>query len=273
MNTEKFFSILIIIVLVAAFLTAVTAPLFKPTEEKVTDTFTLNESQVSGIRYVNINVESNVSGVSIEFKNNTDSIYSIKTGRNVGTAKPTVNYTVEGDTLNINMKLDKGSASVLLSNKYTYNLTTKSKIGGVTLILGNDSKIENVNSTIQYAGGGLLLVDKTTFKNISMQVNAGGFYILVNPQFKGAGSIFTNVTIGGVTIAPMDPSLPIRLIASVDLGGIEFKPSGFNVIKNTTNYLEMQTKPYASSGNKLEIISGVGLGGVNIGTFQMPIQP
>ncbi|BAW31028.1 MAG TPA: hypothetical protein PLO64_04410 [Methanothermobacter sp.] len=274
MNAEKFFSIIIIIVLVAAFLTAAAAPLFKPKDEKaVTDTFTLNESQVSGIKYVNINVESNSSGVAIEFKNTTGSVYSIETERNVGAAKPTVNYTVEGDTLNIDMKLDEGSATVLLSNKYTYNVTTNSKIGGVALILGNDSKIDSINSTIQYAGGGLLIVDKTAFKNISMQVNTGGFYIAVDPEFKGGGSIIANVTMGGVTVAPMDPSLPIKLIASVDLGGITFKPSGFNVIKNTTNYLEMQTKSYGSSSDKLEIISGVGLGGVNIGTFQMQIQP
>ncbi|MBC7117699.1 MAG: hypothetical protein H5T38_01870, partial [Methanobacteriaceae archaeon] len=92
-------------------------------------------------------------------------------------------------------------------------------------------------------------------------------------KFKGNGSIIANVTIGGITIAPMDPSIPLRIIANVDSGGVTFKPNSFHVIKNTTNYLEIETKPYKSSVEKLEIICGVGLGGVSIGTFQMPIQP
>lgn len=275
MNAEKFFSVIIIIILVGAFLTAVAAPLFKPAEENVIkDTFTLNESQVSGIKRVNISVESNASGVGVEFRNVTDSVYTIETERSFGDAKPKVNYTVEGDTLNVNIMLDKGSANILLSNKYTYNVTTRSKVGGVAIILGNNSKVDNINSTIQYAGGGALLIDKTTFKNLSMNVNTGGFYIAVlNPKFKGNGSIIANVTIGGITIAPMDPSIPLRIIANVDSGGVTFKPNSFHVIKNTTTYLEIETKPYKSSVEKLEIICGVGLGGVSIGTFQMPIQP
>lgn len=275
MNLEKFFGIIIIVVLVVAFLTAAVAPLFKPAEEKVIkDTFILNESQVSGIKQVNINVESNASGVVVSFSNGTDSVYAIETERSPGDAKPTVNYTVEGDTLNIDVMLDEGSANIMLLNRYTYNVTTRSKVGGLAIVLGNNSKVDHINSTIQYAGGGALLIDKATFKNVSMNVNTGGFYIaLLNPVFKGNGSIVTNVTVGGVTVAPMDPSTPLRIIASIDTGGITVKPDGFNVLKNTTSYLEMETKSYKSSKNKLEIICGVGLGGVSIGTFQMPIQP
>jgi len=274
-NAEKFFSSIIIIVLVVAFLTATAAPIFGPAKEKVIkDTFTLNESQVSGIKYVNINVESNASGVTVKFRNDTDSIYTIETERNHEDAKPTVNYTVKGDTLNIDMKADKGSVDILLSNKYTYNVTTRSKVGGVAIVLGNNSKIDNINSTIQYAGGGALLIDKATLKNVSMKVNTGGFYIaLLNPEFRGNGSIVANVTIGGVTVAPMGPSIPFRIIANVDNGGVTFKPNGFNVVRNTTSYLEMETRPYKSSKNKLEMRCGVGLGGVSIGTLQMPIQP
>ncbi|MEM4525968.1 MAG: hypothetical protein QXH54_06400 [Methanothermobacter sp.] len=275
MNAEKFFSVIIIAILVVAFLTAVAGPLFKPAEENVIkENFTLNESQVSGIKKVNINVESNASGVTVEFKNVTDSVYTIETERSPKDPRPTVNYTVEGDTLKINVMLDKGSANILLSNKYTYNVSSRSKVGGVAIILGNNSKIDNINSTIQYAGGGALFIDKTTFKNLSMNVNTGGFYIAVlNPKFKGNGSIVANVTIGGITIAPIDPSIPLRMIANVDSGGITFEPNGFQVIKNTTNYLEIETKAYNSSSEKLEIMCGVGLGGVSIGTFQMPIQP
>jgi len=273
-NFEKFFSTIIIMVLVVAFLTGVVAPLFRPPEEKtIKDAFTLNESQVSGIKRVNINVESNVSGVAVKFENGTDFIYSIETERGLEDAKPIVNYTVEGDTLNVDMGLDEGSVNILLSNRYIYNVTTRSKVGGITLVLGNDSKVDKVNSTIQYAGGGTLLVDKATFKNVSMNVNTGGFSIaLLNPEFKGNGSIVTNVTIGGVTVAQMDPSYPLRIVANVDIGGVTFESTGFNVIRNTTSYLEMETGSYKSSGNRLEIICGVGLGGVSVGTFQIPIK-
>ncbi|MBK6586616.1 MAG: hypothetical protein IPG26_07070 [Coprothermobacter sp.] len=209
----------------------------------------------------------------MKFENGTDFIYSIETERGLEDAKPIVNYTVEGDTLNVDMGLDEGSVNILLSNRYIYNVTTRSKVGGITLVLGNDSKVDKVNSTIQYAGGGTLLVDKATFKNVSMNVNTGGFSIaLLNPEFKGNGSIVTNVTIGGVTVAQMDPSYPLRIVANVDIGGVTFESTGFNVIRNTTSYLEMETGSYKSSGNRLEIICGVGLGGVSVGTFQIPIK-
>jgi len=273
-NAEKFFSSIIIIVLVVAFLTATAAPIFGPAKEKVIkDTFTLNKSQVPGIKYVNINVESNASGVTVKFRNDTDSIYTIETERNHEDAKPTVNYTVKGDTLNVDMKADKGSVDILLSNKYTYNVTTQSKVGGVAVVLGNNSKIDNINLTIQYAGGGALLIDKATLKNVSMKVNTGGFYIAIKPEFRGNGSIVANVIIGGVTVVPMGPSIPFRIIANVDNGGVTFKPNGFNVVRNTTSYLEMETRSCKSSDNKLEMRCEVGLGGVSIGTLQMPIQP
>ncbi|WP_048187879.1 hypothetical protein [Methanobacterium paludis] len=64
------------------------------------------------------------------------------------------------------MALDSGSARVILGNRCTYNGTLNSKVGGYSIFLTNSSKVDNLNATIKYLGGGTLFLGDTSFKNM-----------------------------------------------------------------------------------------------------------
>ncbi|MGB9838384.1 hypothetical protein [Methanothermobacter sp.] len=257
----------LLVILVVAFITASAASLLPRGEEDVAENFTLNPAEASGVRSVNVNLESNASGVELEFTNTSDRIYTVETERSSGTQRPVVNHTVNGENLNLNITLDTGSARILLSNRYIYNITLKTRTGGFRIVLSNDSRIENFNSTIQYAGGGTVLIGNSTFRNASFYVNTGGFYIAdMDQNVRATGNISTEVTIGGISLA-VSPENILRITGSVDYGGIGFEPAGFKVIKNSTTYLQLQ------GSGKLEITDRVGLGGIDVGVFRIPVTP
>ncbi|MDI9615339.1 hypothetical protein [Methanothermobacter sp.] len=274
MNGTDIAGAIILIVLIAGFIVASTASLLPKTQEEATvsENFTLNSAEVSGVKYVNVNMESNTSGAYIGFADNSDSVYMISTKTDPGDAKPEVNYTVDGETLNLNVKMDAGDARILLSNRYTYNITLRSKVGGVTLVLANNSRVDTINSTIQYTGGGTVLLGNTSFRNASFNVNTGGFYIAdLAEGVRPTGNMSTQVMVGGTSVA-LFPAYAIRITGSVDYGGIGFEPQGFRVLRNSTSYLEMETPSYGSSAG-FQIINTVGLGGINVGVFRMPFTP
>ncbi len=274
MESRKILDILILIIMIAAFLTAAVSSAWQPGKEKeVIENHTLAENQVSGIKNVNIDMESNGAGYFIGFSNNTSSVYDIQTVRSPDSPKPRINYTRNGDTLNIKMKMENGSARIILSNKYLYNVSMKSKVGGFALLLSNNSKIDTLNSNIQYAGGGSLVLGNTTFNQINLNVNSGGFYIMgAEPQLNG--SINATVNIGGITLDVSSlRNQSIKIVSGVDMGGITFKPEGFKILKNTTNFVEIQTLSYEGSKTRLDIRCNVGVGGVSINIFSMPYPP
>ncbi|MBE2900701.1 hypothetical protein DNK57_07860 [Methanothermobacter thermautotrophicus] len=255
----------LLIILVAAFIVASAASLLPRSDEAVTENFTLNSSEVSGVRYVNVNLESNASGVDLEFTNTSGSVYTVETERSSGSPRPMVNHTVNGENLNLNITMDTASARIMLSNGYIYNITLKTRTGGFRVVLANDSRIENLNLTIQYAGGGTVLIGNSTFRNASFNVNTGGFYIAdLHQNLRASGNMSTNVTMGGTSLA-ISPDNILRITGSVDYGGIAFEPAGFRVIRNSTGYLELE------GSGKIDIINRVGLGGVNVGVFRMPM--
>lgn len=266
---------IILIVLIAGFIVASAASLLPGTQDDaaIVENFTLNSADVSGVKYVNVNMESNTSGTYIGFTDNADSVYMVETETDPGDEKPEVNYTVEGGTLNLNIKMDKGGARILLSNRYQYNITMRSKVGGVTLVLANNSRIDSINSTIQYAGGGTVLLGNTSFRNASFNVNTGGFYIAdLGQGVRPTGNMSTQVTVGGTSIA-LFPAYAVRVTGSVDYGAVGFQPEGFRVIRNSTSYLEIESPSYGKSAGGLQMMNSVGLGGINVGVFRMPVTP
>lgn len=263
MDLKRIFSIIIFVIFVSGFLVGALAFINKKEDENIIKNFKLKESEFPGVKYVNITIESNTSGVKLSFENSTNEICNFNVGHNIKT-NPVFNYTIYGDTLNVKLKLNKGSTSVFLSNKYIYNITINDKVGGVEITLGNNSKIDMLNVNINYFGGGKLKIQDVVFKNIKLNVNTGGFNIL-NTGHLYNGSINTNVTIGGVSML-LNSLSPIRIISDVDSGGISFNANTKNavILENTTNHLELETKSYTLSKNGVEVVNKVGLGGINI---------
>ena len=282
MESKRFWGIVIIIILIAAFCTAVYATAFglgngnqnQQAKNEITTNYTLTDAQMAGINYVNFNFEGNTTGLDVEFKNSSNSLYDINVRRENNSKEPTVTYTKQGDVLNVNMALDSGSAKVALGNRCTYNGTLNSKMGGYSIFLTNSSKVDNLNATIKYLGGGTLLLGDTSFKNIALNVNTGGFMIQgVNPDMTTNGSISTNVQLGGVTITlkPQD-NIGLKITGITDLGGSNFEPNEFDVLQNSTNILDIQTKGYNDKAIKLQINNTIGMGGINVNRFMMPFS-
>ncbi|WP_143485795.1 hypothetical protein [Methanothermobacter thermautotrophicus] len=81
----------LLIVLVAAFIVASAAPILQPKDKEAAQNFTLNSSEVSGVRYVNVNLESNASDVELEFTNTSERVYTVETQRNFTGPVPGLN--------------------------------------------------------------------------------------------------------------------------------------------------------------------------------------
>jgi len=170
--------------------------------------------------------------------------------------------------------LDSGSADIALGNRCTYNVDLESKVGGFSLYLNNNAKIDNLNTTIKYIGGGMLLLGDTTFNNINMNLNMGGFMIqTLSDKLQSSGTINTNVEIGGVTmqLQPSD-NLGFKVKGTFDLGGLAFNPEEFNVLTNNTTTTEIETPDYNTKPTQIQMESTVGLGGININMFYMPME-
>jgi len=283
MENTRVLSIIIIVVLVAAFISAVYVTGFGYPQNNrnnnkvnmISNEFKLTNAQVQDIELVNINIDTNSSGLEVSFQNDSDSIYNITTQQVNDSREPSVTYSKNGNTLDVNVFMDSGSAKLVLNNKYTYNGTYNTKVGGMTMVLANDSKIDQFTTNIQYIGGGSYILKDTRFNNLNMNVNLGGFMIQAdNPNIKKNGNISTNVQIGGITISinPLD-KLGLKINGKVDLGGFSFDPEGFEVLTNTSNNLDIQSKNFNNQTIKLQINNTIGLGGLNINTFVMPINP
>ena len=282
MEARKFWGLVIIAVLIVALISAVyiTTWGFGQRQEvqqtgagQVTNNYKLTEAEMAGVNYVNFNFTSNTSGVDVSFQNGSGNLYDITVVRDNDTQEPTVTYTRDGDVLNVNVAMDSGSATVLLGNSATYNGTFTSKIGGFSLSLGNNSKIDNLTSNIKYVGGGLVVINDTSFNTLNLNANVGGFQIQAEkPTIRTTNaSVFTNIQIGGITVqATSQDNLGIKLNNVVDLGRISIPNEGFEILQNSTTIANIQTAGFAGKTNKLEINSNVGLGGININTFFFP---
>lgn len=277
METKRILGIIIIVVLLAAIITAVYITAFGNAQQEndrnqIKNSYKLTNAEMRGINYVNINLISNTSGVDISFQNNSDSIYDITVNRDINSKEPSVTYNKQGNVLNVNIILDSGSTRLVLGNKHTYNGTFDTKVGGFSASLTNDSKIDNFSTNIKYIGGGMLNIVDTSFNKLNMNVNLGGFTIQgENSNIKKSGIVSTNVQIGGINaiIRPKD-DVGIKIRAITDLGGFSFEPSGFEVIKNDTTTLDIQTVGYNNKTIKLQVDNVIGLGGMNINMFSIP---
>jgi hypothetical protein len=275
MESRRFWGIIIIIILIAAFCTAVYATAFKfgmdqsKEVKKITNNYTLTDAQLAGVNYVNFNFNGNTTGVDVSFQNKSDSLYDISVERNNNSKEPNLTYSQQGDVLNVNMNLDSGSAKVVMGNRCTYNGTLQTRLGGFSMRLNNNSKVDTINSTIKYLGGGFLALGDTSFKNLNLNVNAGGFMIQSlksGPQT--SGTISTNVQMGGTTIQiRKNDSVGYKIAGTVDFGGIAFDPANFDIIQNQTNLVELNTPSYQDKPVKININNTVGLGGLNINMF------
>ena len=277
METIRIGGILIIIILLLSLVAAAYSMIMVPQyqqEETIISNYTLSDAQMTGVNRVNLNFNGNTTGLGMKFQNKSDNLYNITIDRDKGTKEPNVTYTRNGDVLDVNITLDDGNANINLGNRCTYNTTINNKIGGFGVLLDNQAKMDNLNITQQYIGGGMLLLGDASFNRTDLKTNLGGFMIKTLPnRMKTGGNITTNVQIGGVTLEiPSAENTGYRVRGTYDIGGMLFPTGEFNVLVNTTNNTEIETKDYQSKSIKLNIENILGIGSVNINMFSFPIE-
>lgn len=274
MESKRFWGIVVIVILVAAFCTAVYITAFgypgvageQERVKELTREYELLDSQLSGVNYVNLNFTSNSGGYSVSFQNKSDSLYDITIHQDKNSTPASLTYNKVGDVLYVNANMDSGSADVILGNRCTYNGTFDTKAGGISIIMANNSKVDTFSTNIKYVGGGMVLIGDTAFNQINLNANMGGFLIRgERPNIRQNGAISTGVQLGGVTIQVLpDDKTGLRINNLFDIGGVNFEPANFEIINNTTNSMDIQTKGFDNKTIKLQINNTVGLGGVNI---------
>jgi hypothetical protein len=284
MENRRFWGIIIILILIIGLFSAIYVSVLgfpgdqekKNQEKQFEKHFQLTDSQMPGVNYVNLNLITNASGVAVNFQNDSKLLYNITFSGNNNTPAPKIEYHKVGNVLFVNLTYNTGSSQIILGNRCIYNSTLDAKVGGYNINLANRSRIDNLNANIKYAGGGVVNIADTSFNNLNLGVNLGGFSIMSNQlDMLKSGKINSNIQIGGAAfqIKP-EEKIGIKIIGTVDLGGITFEPTGYEVIQNKTNKIDIQTTKYNQKPVKLVINSNIGLGGININMFPLfiPMQ-
>jgi hypothetical protein len=183
-------------------------------------------------------------------------------------AEPNITYTQNGDVLDVNITMDQGNADIVLGNRATYNGNFLTKVGGYGIYLSNNSKVGNISANVQYTGGGMLVIGNTTFQSVDMSVNTGGFMVNTLPGNNINGTVTMNVMMGGtnIQVQPND-NTGVKVKGTADMGGFNFDPKNFNVLTNTNTQLDLESTNYNNTSSKLLIENNIGLGGVNLNTF------
>lgn len=277
METLRIVGILILLVMLLSLVAAAYSMVMAPQNQKeqtISTNYTLSDAQMQGVNRVNLNYKGNTTGLGVRFNNQSDNLYNITIDRDKGSKEPNVTYTRNGDVLEVNVTLDDGSADIKLGNRCTYNTTAETKIGGFGIILDNQAKMDNLNLTLKYAGGGMLLLGDATFNRMDLNNNLGGFMIKTfSDRVKSNGTINTNIQIGGVILQlPTADNVGYKVKGTTDIGGVMIEPQGFNVLVNNTTNTEIETKDYQSKSIKIEIVNIIGLGSLNINLYPMPIE-
>ncbi|OED30139.1 hypothetical protein [Methanosphaera sp. WGK6] len=219
-------------------------------EDSQLSQITDNETTSSAIKTINLNIHQKTGATEIEFAD-TDDVYKITTNGQFNTTT-NVTYSENGDVLNIDINSDEDENTIVLSNKYVYNINETSTYGGFSINVNNKARINTLNTNITMGGvnvefnGGSL----TTFNN---QINTGGVNIEGTPS--GETNINSNIVIGGFNAKIGQVG---HVFTTTDLGGSNL--DGYQTISD----MEYKGVDFDNSQNKITITSKIQIGGLNI---------
>ncbi len=268
MDGNKILGIIIVIALilsVAAVGYSAVNNAMNPDKENVVQTqLLLDESELnytefsapnSTISTVNLHIDQKVGGVDIKFADNASNVYNI-TSNDEENSTTNVTYTQDGDHLDVNIVSDKSDQTIILSNKYAYNISANMVTGGLTADITDNAQIDelNVNSTL---GGINLAFNGGSLNTSNIRITSGGLNIVGEP--KGVTTINSEIEIGGINIQTENPIADI--FSNIDVGGIS--PGDYQQVSDT----EYKGNSFDSSENKLIINNNIKVGGVNTRSF------
>lgn len=274
MRTQEILGGIVIAILVVGVIYAAVSPIVLPVvppvfleeRKKVVTEKTLYSATVPGVTSVNLNLTIKAGGVEVNFTSDNNLIYKLRFEQDENVTAPIVEYgsVTETGVLPVNVFAETADFYATFGSGCTYNGTLRVGLGGLSLVLGEDSHVDNFNAIVMYAGGlSVEVLENTSFNQLNLKIVAGGLRLRVDASnLQKSASISTRIEVGGFFIEPMStgPNLGISLAAFADIGGITLNPGDFVVEEETGRECKIRTTNYPASTN-LDIDIFVGLGG------------
>ena len=215
--------------------------------------FILNESeQVQPV--INMNIHQKVGSVAVIFAD-TDNIYNI-TSSNYNNSSTTVHYTQNNESLDVEMSSNSAANTIVLSNKYIYNINGEILCGGFAGNFTPESKVRNLNVNVTL-GGVTLQLNNNKIQDINTHITVGGLDVRGNPS--GYTHLQSEIKVGGLNFQDNNQKVYVR--SSIELGGNN--PGNYHMesIKGWDNFMG---SAYQQSEDKLDVTSYIQIGGLNI---------
>ncbi|RAP54288.1 MAG: hypothetical protein BZ137_03015 [Methanosphaera sp. rholeuAM130] len=215
--------------------------------------FILNDStQVQPV--INMNIHQKVGSVNVIFAD-TDNIYNI-TSSNYNNSSTTVNYAQNNDSLDVNMSSNSAANTIVLSNKYIYNINGELLCGGFASNFTPESKVNNLNVNVTL-GGVSVQLNNNKIQNMDMHITVGGLDVRGSPS--GYSHLQSEVKVGGVNFKDNNQKLYVR--SSIELGGNN--PGSYQKV-SLKGWDNFKGSAFDQSEDKLDATSYIQIGGLNI---------
>ena len=215
--------------------------------------FVLNDStQVQPV--INMNIHQKVGSVNVIFAD-TDNIYNI-TSSNYNNSSTTVHYTQNNDSLDVDVSSNSAANTVVLSNKYIYNINGDVLCGGFATNFTPQSQVRQLNANVTL-GGVTLQLNNNKIHDMDIHITVGGLDVRGSPS--GYTHLESEIKVGGLNFQQNNGKLYVR--SSIELGGNN--PGNYHQesIKGWDNFMG---DAYQQSEDKLDATSHIQIGGLNI---------
>lgn len=280
MTTQEILGGIIIAILVVGVIYAAVSPIVLPIvplefleeREKVITEETLDSATVPGVTFVNINLTIKAGGVEVNFTSDNNLIYKLRFEQDENVIAPTVEYgSVSEGVLPVNVFAETADLYATFGSGCTYNGTLRVGVGVLSLVLSENSHVDNFNAIVMYAGGlSVEILDDASFSQLNLKIVAGALRLRVDAtNLQESGSISTRIEVGGFFVEPISTgqNLGVSLTAFADIGGITLTPGDFVVEKETDRECKIRTTTYPASTNlDIDIFVGLGIGMINFPT-------
>lgn len=203
---------------------------------------------------INMNIHQKAGVVNVEFAD-TDSIYNI-TSSNYNNSSTTVKYEQSNETFNVDVSSNSAENTIVLSNKYDYNINGEMMAGIFNTTLTPESKVNSmsVNITLGYLR---MKLNNARVNSISTDITTGV------ANFEGITSGYTHIDsdikVGLMNLKENQGKVYVRsdipLGAENAPGYQDIKKGGYDLLKGSQ---------FDASNEKLDITSHVQVGGLNI---------
>lgn len=266
MDGSKILGVIIIIALLLSVCVVGYSTLTRTTESNenlVTTESILNESELNqtvngtngSISTVNLVIDQKTGGANIEFVDNMSAVYNV-TSKNEGNNTTNVTTNQTDDHLDVVVHSNSSDNTILLSNKYTYNISGNFIAGGFDANLNNNASVDqmNINTTL---GGVNLRFNGGRLNALNTIITTGGLNIIGEPT--GVTTVNSEIQIGGLNLQLGKPIADI--FSNIDVGGIN--PGDYQKVSD----VEYKGNEFDTSDNKLIVNNNIRLGGVNTQSF------